>query len=108
MFWPKWVIFCGEALNFEIEDSDEKRKASFEKLMACPVGPSPLIEEERARLRSEYNSFLINVKDVISTLKIIKPTYSQSDLWYLLLTEPKFYEHTKYFNACFKVFRSVF
>ena len=90
---------CDEALNFEFEDSDEKRKASFEKLMACPVGPSPLIEEERARLRSEYNSFLINVKDAISTLKIIKPTYSQSDLWYLLLTEPKFYEHTKYFNA---------
>ena len=54
----------------EIENNDETRKASFEKLMTFPVGPTPLIEEERVRLRREYNSFLVNVKDAISALKV--------------------------------------
>ena len=97
--WPQWLILCDEAFNFESDISNEKRKNSFDKLMECPSGPNPLLKDEKYRLKSEFTSFLLNAKRASDSLKIANPNYTQSDLWYRLLTEEKYYKDCVHFNA---------
>ena len=75
--WPQWLILCNEAFNFEISDvSTETRKDSFEQLMECPFGPNPLLDNEKARLRSEYVTFLLNASNALDILKQGKPNFT--------------------------------
>ena len=58
-------------------------------LLDEPSGPVPLIEEEKARLKAEYTTLLLNSQDIQENSKVNTP----EDLWYVLLTEKRYYEN---------------
>ena len=63
--------------------------------MDCPTGPHPLVQDEKDRISSEYVTFALNAERV----KRESPkTLSQTEIWYILLTEEKFYSQCKKFN----------
>ena len=95
--WPKWLISCNEAFNFASNITYDTRMKAFEILMNCPFGPNPLLDDEKARLRAEFVTFMMNASKASEILKNEKPGFTQTDLWYLLLTEEKLYTDCKYF-----------
>ena len=71
----------------------------FDQLLDCSADPNPLLETENARLRAEYSTFVTNVNKASDILKRDKVKYTQTDLWYLLLTREEFYVYCEYFIA---------
>ena len=84
--WPIWLTLCNECFNFCKDFPAEIRTNSFSLLLEEPSGPVPLIEEERARLRAEYTTLLLNSQDVQENSKANTP----EEIWYLLLTEKRY------------------
>ena len=97
--WPKWLLLCNETFDFENDLSNEVRMEQFDQLLDCSAGPNPLLENEKARLRAEYSTIVTNVNKASDILKSDKVTYTQTDLWYLLLTREEFYVYCKYLIA---------
>ena len=48
---------------------------------------------------AEYVTFQLNAERAANSLKANKTDISQSELWYELLTNEKYFKHTKKFNA---------
>ena len=93
--WPKWLTLCNKCFNFENDLSQEKRKTSFNELLELPSSPNPLLDNEKIRLNAEYSTFLLNIVRESNMLE--KEKYTQTELWYLLLTEEDFFSNCQHF-----------
>ena len=87
--WPTWLTLGNECFNFCKALPAEIKTNSFSLLLEEPSGPVPLIEEEKARLRAEYTTLLLISQDIQENSKANTP----EEIWYLLLTEMRYYEH---------------
>ena len=93
--WPEWLVLCEHSFNFlnDIEDSD--RKIAFEKLLDMPHGINTLVADEKLRLKTEYQTMLVNSTEVVTQLNGIGKV---EKVWYRLLTEEVYYRNCKYVN----------
>lgn len=93
--WPEWVVLCDRAFNFmnDLEISD--RKVAFEALLDEPHGLDILLSDEKTRLKSEYQTMLVNASEIMAMNDGLKKI---EDIWYIMLTEEKFYRNCKFLN----------
>ena len=68
--WPKWLTLCNTCFNFISTTTKEERKDNFEKLLDQKFGPAPLKYDEKARLKAEYETLLVNVATIQEKLKL--------------------------------------
>ena len=97
--WKNWVCLSDDVFNFANELTMAERQASLKSLMECPFGPTPYVQEEKNRISAEYVTFQLNAERATNSLKATKTDVSQSELWYELLTNEKYFKDTKKFNA---------
>ena len=94
--WPVWLFNTEKAFNFDSSETNETKISALNILLDLPVYPHKLVQEEKDRIRAEFLSFLINGEKVkeSSTKKL-----TQTELWYILLTEEHYYKQCYFFNA---------
>ena len=63
--------------------------------MNCHFCPVPLLLKERNRIRAEFVTFLGMVESAKKAMG--EKSYTQTELWYLLLTNEEYYQHCKHF-----------
>ena len=97
--FPKWLISCGEAFNFNNGFLTDARMIAFDNLLDCPAGPTPLLDNEKQRLKAEFLTFTLNVSDASATLNAEKNNFTQTELWYKLLTNEEYYSNCQSFIA---------
>ena len=87
--WPQWLLHCERTFNFlnDLEESD--RKLSFETLLGMPSGTVTLLSDEISRLKTEYQTMLVNVQEIVH-LKCEKEALRIEGVWYSLFTEERF------------------
>ena len=95
--WPAWVNLSDDAFNFQNSLEFEDRKQSFECLLDLPHGSTPLLNDEKERLKAEYETLHLNA---MTTLKNLDCTDRKSLIatWYTLLTDEKMYKDCKLVN----------
>ena len=92
--WPEWVVLCKKSLNFVNDWELKDRKESFKRLMEMPYGINTLLEDEKVRLMSEYLTIFTNAQDLLKKSTKLKI----EELWYVLLTEEKYYKNCQLVN----------
>ena len=97
--WPKWLISCGEAFSFNNGFLKDARMIAFDNLLDCPAGQTPLLDNEKQRLKAEFLIFTLNVPDASATLNAEKNSFTQTELWYKLLTNEEYYSNCHNFIA---------
>ena len=97
--WPKWLISCGEEFNFNNSFLTDARMVAFDNLLDCPAGPTPLLDNEKQKLKAEFLTFTLNVPDASATLNAEKNSFTQTELWYKLLTNEEYYSNCQNFIA---------
>ena len=71
--------------------------------MNCHLGPVKLLTEEKVKIQAEFLTFLGMVAQAKKVLG--EKAYTQTELWFLLLTNENYYEHCEVFIDF--AFRSV-
>ena len=75
------------------------RQASFEQLLNEPHGVIPLLDDEKDRLKAEYVTLHMNAMMISKGLNEEGDTkFKAKRIWYILLTEEKFYHNCKLVN----------
>ena len=90
---------CGEAFNFNNGFLTDARMIAFDNLLDCLAGPTPLLDNEKQRLKAEFLTFTLNVPDASATLNAEKTSFTQTELWYKLLTNEEYYSNCQNFIA---------
>ena len=93
--WPEWVVLCNDCFNFlnKIENTD--RSIAFELLLNMPCEINTLLDDEKSRLKNEYQTLLVNLCEVLDKSK---GKITSEGIWYKLLTEERYYKNCKFLN----------
>ena len=97
--WPEWLVLSERALNFTNDFEYPDRQASFEQLLNESHGVTPLLDNEKDRLKAEYVTLHLNAMMV--SKKLNEEGYidlKAERIWYLLLTDEKYYHSCKFLN----------
>ena len=97
--WPEWIVLSERALNFTNDSEYLDRQASFEQLLNESHGVTPLLDDEKDRLKAEYVTLHLNAMMV--SKKLNEEGYIElkaERIWYLLLTDEKYYHSCKFLN----------
>ena len=97
--WPKWMLICNDVFNFSHDLTIAERQASFLNLLDCPSGATPLVEDEKQRLTAECTTLILNAEKACVFLMTENKQFSQTELWYELLTKEFYFKHCKRLNA---------